>query len=352
MNVTNPEIINLSLVTTYDVDFANITKSLIITGTNASVNVIGTTGVANEYTLVDILFLGSVTGGGSLQIFGQAIPSEILGVAFSAKAIYQNAAWTVYVTGNLTTPFISNANVVNDAAIATTKLADLTASRIPQINASGKIEASPTNNSFIALLGALTQAAADYNRVASTTASTADLNVIAGADAAGITPAILAFLNGLTSNAQAQLNAKANIADFSGLIDIRSFEVTIPSSQVLTLGTIPVTLVPAQGAGLAIALIVLPTLTVNYNSIPYATNGNLEIYTQGATLNQADLVDVEGLFASVTKTIYFVPFVGFGNATDTQIIANAPLMVTVDGGNPTAGNSTIVIRGLYYVITL
>lgn len=346
MNVTNPEIINLSLVTTYDVDFANITKSLIITGTNASVNVIGTTGVANEYTLVDILFLGSVTGAGSLQIFGQAIPSEILGVAFNAKAIYQNAAWTVYVTGNLTTPFISNANVVNDAAIATTKLANLTASRIPQINASGKIEASPTNNSFIALLGALTQAAADYNRVASTTASTADLNVIAGAQAAGITPAILAFLNGLTSNAQAQLNAKANIADFSGLIEIRSFSVTIPSSEVLTMNATPISLVLAQGAGLKIKPLAIWG-EMAFAGTPYTTNGNL-VVTSGGEI--ARVTANNFLFGTISREVNILANTAIG-ITAQQYVANTPLLAQIETGEALAGDSPITISGLYIVTT-
>ena len=127
MNITNPEIINLSAVTNYLVDFANDTKTILITGTNASANVIGTTGTANEYTVVDITFLGSVTGAGTLSIFGNAINASLLTTKFTAKAIYQSGSWTLYIIGSLDTAFITNSNVAGTAAISLSKLAALTA---------------------------------------------------------------------------------------------------------------------------------------------------------------------------------------------------------------------------------
>jgi hypothetical protein len=223
MNVTNPEIFNLSAVTTYNVDFTNMTKTLIISGANTSVNVVGTTGTANEYTLIDVIYLGSITGAGTLQIFGASIPSQLLGVKFKATAMYYSGAWTIISLGSVDTAFVSNANVITNAAIELTKLANLTAERIPQINSAGKIEASSTNISFLALLGAITVSASQINNVGATTSTTADLNVIAGSAAAGITPTIISFLAGATSNIQSQINA---ITAAGGVLDTRIIVIT------------------------------------------------------------------------------------------------------------------------------
>lgn len=350
MNVTNPEIFNLSSVTTYDVDFANLTKTLIISGSNTSVNVVGTTGVANEYTLIDIVYLGSITGGGSLQIFGISIPSQLLTVNFKATALYYSGSWTLISLGSIGTAFVNNSNIVGGANISLDKLATVTANRAIQSTAGGQFEASPTTTTDLAKLSAITVSAADLNRVGGTTALTADLDILTGADAAGLTPTELQRLIGVTSNIQTQLNAKANTADFSGIISIASVDLTIPSSEILTSNSTPITLVPAQGANTIIVPIKV-TGQLIYGTTPYATNGEFDVYCGGSIPCFAFGDDANFLFGTVSRVANATERIN-ANATDTIYVANSPLTIQTSDGNPTAGDSDVRIFCLYYIIAL
>ena len=348
MNVTSPEIFNLSSATTYNVDFANMTKTLIISGSNTSVNVVGTSGSANEYTMIDIIYLGSITGGGTLQIFGINIPSQLLAVNFKATALYYSSSWTLISIGSIGTAFVNNANIVGGAAISFDKLATVTANRAIESTAGGELTASSTTTADLAKLSAISVSAADLNRVGGTTALTADLDILTGADAAGLTPTELQRLIGVTSNIQTQLNAKANTADFSGILEIKQFSVTIPSAQVLTLNSAPVTLVPAQGAGLKIKpLAIWGQMT--YNTTPYDTNGILQIFAGGT----ADIATANAnafLFGTTSREVN-ISGLNASLVTETQYIGNAPLTVTVDSSDPLNGDSDITISGLYIVTT-
>jgi hypothetical protein len=343
MNVTNPEIFNLSLDTTYDVDFANMTKTLIISGANTSVNVVGTSGTAQEYTLIDVIYLGSITGGGTLQIFGINIPSQLLTVSFKATALYYSGAWTLISIGSVGTAFVNNANVVSGANIAVNKLAALTSDEIPQINSSGVLEASGVASSFLALLGALTGAAADYNKVAAFTGTTADLDRVAGGS---WTAAELEYLAGVTSAIQSQLNAKANIADFTGVLPLKYAEIVIPSAQVLTGNTTPVAILGAPAPSDAIEILYC-SATMVYAGVAYTTNGVVQIRTQGATVPQIEFAANQFLFGTASRTVTGSP-VAATLATETQIIAGAPIEFFVETGNPAAGTSDITIRMIYY----
>jgi hypothetical protein len=197
------------------------------------------------------------------------------------------------------------------------------------------------------LLGALNQSAANYNKVAQFAGTLANLDRVAGGS---WTAEQLQFLAGVTSNIQTQLNAKANTADFSGVLEIRSFSVPIPSSEILTSNSTPITLVPAQGANTIIVPIKINGQLI-YNSTPYATNGEFDIYCGGSIPCFAFGDDANFLFGTVSRIANATERVLAG-ATDTIYVANSPLTAQTSDGNPTAGNSQVVVSGLYYVITL
>jgi hypothetical protein len=327
-----------------------MTKTLIISGANTSVNVVGTSGTAQEYTLIDVIYLGSITGDGTLQIFGINIPSQLLTVSFKATALYYSGAWTLISIGSVGTAFVNNANVVSGANIAVNKLAALAADEIPQINSSGFLEASGVASSFLALLGALNQSAANYNKAGAFSGATADLDLLAGAALAGLTQTELFYLIGVTSPIQSQLNAKANTADFSGILEIRSFNVLIPSAQVLDIFSNPVTIVPAQGANTIIVPISGQGQMI-YGTTPYATDGEIDFYCGGSRPVMGFPADDGFLFGTVSRVVNAILALT-SNPTDTQYVANQPLTLKTVGSNPTAGDSDIRVFGTYIVITL
>ena len=121
--------------------------------------------------------------------------------------------------------------------------------------------------------------------------------------------------------------------------------MTIASADVLTLNSTPLTIVGAV-AGYAIE-VVSASMKIDFNTTPYATNTTLTLITSGATEPQAD----NSIDATVARTGRFRNRSTSGaSATATQIITNADLQVSVDLGDPTAGDSDITVFVNYRLI--
>jgi hypothetical protein len=124
-----------------------------------------------------------------------------------------------------------------------------------------------------------------------------------------------------------------------------SASLTIASADVLTLNTTPLTIVGAV-AGYAIE-VVSASVKIDNPGAPYATNVGLELICNGATVKQA--VNLFALNSSVTSVRRF-SIGGSTGATDTQVIANADLLVQVPTGDPTGGDADITVFVNYRLI--
>ena len=122
-----------------------------------------------------------------------------------------------------------------------------------------------------------------------------------------------------------------------------SVSLTIASADVLTLNTTPITLVGAV-AGYAIE-VVNASVKVDFNTTPYATYTTIQLITDTATSQQANA----DIGATVTQIGKFRTTEA-GSPSATQLIANKSLTVTVDSGNPTAGDSDITVFVNYRLI--
>ena len=124
-----------------------------------------------------------------------------------------------------------------------------------------------------------------------------------------------------------------------------SASLTIASADVLTLNSTPLTIVGAV-AGYAIE-VVSASVKIDFNSAAYATNVGLELICSGATERQA--VSNTALNASVTS-VRRLAIDSTVAAADTQLIANADLLVQVPKGDPTTGDSDITVYVNYRLI--
>jgi len=132
----------------------------------------------------------------------------------------------------------------------------------------------------------------------------------------------------------------------SGCECIKSASLSILSADVLTLNSIPKTIVFAPGAGYAIQVI-SASLKLDFNSVAYATNTRLELLASGAAHYQITFNNSVLSSGSDTWNHVSAPSV-----SGTNIIENADLQVTVDTGDPTAGDSDITVYVLYQIIEL
>ena len=124
-------------------------------------------------------------------------------------------------------------------------------------------------------------------------------------------------------------------------------KLTIATADVLTLNTTPIEIVAAPGAGYAIEVI-SASMKMVYVSATYATNTSLELITAGATNSQASTV-IKNSASTIRR---FADATTLASATATQLVENAALNVTVASGDPTAGDSDIIVYVTYRIITL
>lgn len=125
--------------------------------------------------------------------------------------------------------------------------------------------------------------------------------------------------------------------------------LSIPTASVLTLNATPLEIVAAPGAGYAIECI-NASLFMTYNSVAYATNTTLQLITDTATVAQMQL---SGAISNTVTRGYKIPELSSAaGTTSTQVIENKSLKVSVATGNPTAGDSDIVVYVLYRLIAV
>jgi hypothetical protein len=125
--------------------------------------------------------------------------------------------------------------------------------------------------------------------------------------------------------------------------ELKRAQITLTGSQVLALNSTPIEVV-AGITGKEIQ-VVNASIHLKYNSATYATNTNLALKASsaGATITQAR-VDI----SQTTDTLGAFAMTEVNN----NIVTGDALVVTVLNGNPTAGNSDIVVDVLYRITDL
>ena len=121
-------------------------------------------------------------------------------------------------------------------------------------------------------------------------------------------------------------------------------ELTIASADVLTLNSTPLTIVSAV-PGYAIEVI-SASRKLDFNTTAYATNTDLQLITSGASTSTQAQARINSSVSNILLMDKSTP----GLATSTQLLANADLLVKVDGGNPTTGDSDVTVYVNYRLI--
>jgi len=124
--------------------------------------------------------------------------------------------------------------------------------------------------------------------------------------------------------------------------------LTIATANVLTLFGTPLLLIAAPSASYAIQVEHV-AIYVNFNSVAYATNMDVDVYTDTATNVQFRATNA--LNATVSRIATATAQAATG-AANTQLIAGKAVYVKVPAGNPTAGDSEVRIYVTYKLIEL
>ena len=129
----------------------------------------------------------------------------------------------------------------------------------------------------------------------------------------------------------------------TGSGQLKEAQLTLTAAQVLALNTTPITIIAGQ-TGKEIQVL-SASILLKYNTTAYATNTNmaLKAASAGATITQARIdisqtSDTLGAFAMTE--------------VNNNIVTGDALQVTVLTGDPTAGDSDIVVNILYRITDL
>jgi hypothetical protein len=127
----------------------------------------------------------------------------------------------------------------------------------------------------------------------------------------------------------------------NGTGGIQYAKLTIPTAQVLTLFTTPRAFGLTVPTGYYVQL-VSAQMKATYNSVPYATNIDLEVGFSG----------VKPIFTDNVLGFSSSTFVNLDYESSGVVSAASDVIVSVNAGNPTAGNSDITIYISYLLIEI
>jgi hypothetical protein len=122
--------------------------------------------------------------------------------------------------------------------------------------------------------------------------------------------------------------------------------VRIPSADVLNVFTTPYLLIDSPGVGHFIQVLTA-SCKVNFNTTAYATATTLTILTDTATRIQHSFSNA--LNATLSRMCVSAQQ-GINGAADTQLISDKGVYLKAQTGNPTAGDSDIIIYLTYRII--
>lgn len=117
-------------------------------------------------------------------------------------------------------------------------------------------------------------------------------------------------------------------------------KITLTPTEILNLGTVPITLISAKGEGTLIQVLSIIG-SLDFNSSAYTTHTNLNVFENGTIWQNNNLLTAT---ADIIRQ--------FTQTGGTLLSDNTDVQIKVDGGNPAAGDSPITIYVTYIIITL
>jgi hypothetical protein len=147
------------------------------------------------------------------------------------------------------------------------------------------------------------------------------------------------------TKAPSQQSVKAFVEATSVVSGVYNGYVTVDSADVLTANGTPITLVAAPGTDNVIVPIFPIAVHLDYQSAAYATNLGIRVEINGVALSATD----SSILAATADSLAYLNGATLG-ATALSTLKNQALVLKVQSGNPTAGDSPIAIKFSYRIM--
>lgn len=134
---------------------------------------------------------------------------------------------------------------------------------------------------------------------------------------------------------------------FSPIITSAALSIarSIPQSEMLTGNSIPIEVIPAQGAGIIIIPIAFMA-SIQYGSAPFATNTTFRFEINGIAFSSTNTTIMPG---TTNRTALFTVS-AFDGTTD---LTDQPCVLKVQTGNPSGGTGSIIfVQAVYSTLNV
>jgi hypothetical protein len=129
---------------------------------------------------------------------------------------------------------------------------------------------------------------------------------------------------------------------------VQSIHKTLTAAQIITLGTVPIEIIPAPGVG-KIIQVIASAARLNYNSVTFDTSATLFL---GCTSLASPDASYQQTFGSILVQTANFFVAGFPNSSNVLNVKDNDSISARIKTNGTVGNSTIDIYATYMIITL
>lgn len=150
---------------------------------------------------------------------------------------------------------------------------------------------------------------------------------------------------GLSDSAYPTQKAVKTYVDNALSSSTKQVKVSLSQAQILTLGTNPVTLVPAQGAGKVIFPVSV-VMNYKFGTLAYSTSVNVLI-TSPSSPTSILRTGILGFTANVCT--FDTPI---NSGASNPLTPNEPLQISTGSSNPTVGDSTLDVYVTYYILSI
>lgn len=121
-------------------------------------------------------------------------------------------------------------------------------------------------------------------------------------------------------------------------------QVKVTSAQLLNGNSVPIEIIPGPDPGQDCAIVPLMIVVMlDYNSAAYATNTTFRFEIDGIAVTATNTT----ILPSTTNKWVMMPIIGYDNSS---FPSTKRLVLEVQSGNPTAGNSELLVTVIYTMI--
>jgi hypothetical protein len=143
-----------------------------------------------------------------------------------------------------------------------------------------------------------------------------------------------------------RLSSFSGFGTGAGGASLLTASVRVTSAQVKNSGITPVNIIAATAGKTIIPL--MSWLEMTFNSVAYATHGNLSLKFPSASKSLFYISETNFLFSTASSNCVFP--IDSALAGARQFIQGEALKLSTEFGNPTAGDSDITVNVVYLLI--